>query len=203
MTSGLIFGSFRPGINFYNLNELSDSTGATKDRIMSPPRRTLSVTAPSNGLTLASAAEWEVVLMKLRGAVNYFSAWDLFKTLPRGTYRGAITTSGTQAAGDTSIVLAGGGASQTFLRGDEFQIGSGVGSQKLTCCGDYTANGSGAVIVSEFEPPLRFATSDAMAVTIDHPLVYYKLVSKGSAWDYSAGRIAVSGFAADFLEQWG
>lgn len=205
MPAALQFGSFSIGQKRFDLSEMSESTGASQDRLLGPPRWRLNIASPSLGLSLANGAEWEALIIKLRGRANHLSAWDIVKPAPRGTMRGTMTLSGSHAQGATALVISAGGgqASTTLLRGDWLQVGSGTAGQLFKVMDDSTANGSG-VISATVEPPVRPAAGFAggTAVTWDKALGHYKMIGETPLWGYRAGINSQVGFALDLMEQW-
>lgn len=205
MPAALLFGSFSIGQKRFDLSEMSESNGAAQDRLLGPPRWRLSISSPSNGLSLANGAEWEAMIIKLRGRVNHLSAWDIVKPAPRGTMRGTLTLSGSHAQGLTVLTITGGGgqASTTLLRGDWLQVGSGTTGQLFKVMDDATANGSGVIAVN-VEPPVRPAAGFAggTSVTWDKALGHYKLVSEVPMWSYRSGINTQTGFSLELMEQW-
>ena len=84
----------------------SDSSGAQQVRLLAPPRWTMRLVQPAN-LTRADAAAWQAMALQLRGRVNVLAAWDHARPEPAGSARGVLVTSGTTAAGATSLVITG------------------------------------------------------------------------------------------------
>lgn len=84
----------------------SDSSGSQQVRLLAPPRWTMRLVQPPN-LTQTDAAAWQALALQLRGRVNVLSAWDASRPAPLGSARGSLVTSGTTAAGATSLVLTG------------------------------------------------------------------------------------------------
>lgn len=187
----------------YDLTTVSDTTGTEQVRAMSPPRWTLGLQSP-DAVSIASgqAAQWQALLLQLRGRVNVLAAFDPVRPRPRGTMRGTITLASTSAQGATSAtVTAGSGqASTTLLAGDWLQLGTGAGtSQLVMLTANATANGSGSATIN-FEPPLRQAFPSGTAVTWDRPLAYFRATSQATSWTYGAAGLTASGMALDLLE---
>lgn len=183
----------------YDMAEMSDASGHAAARLFGPPRWRVSLRSHAS-LSLALSAQWEAMLLQLRGGVNHLSVYDPVRTAPQGTYRGTVTLSGSHSAGATSLALTGGSGTQTLLAGDWLQVGTGVGtSQLVKVMANATASG-GAITVT-VEPPLRTAFSNGTAVTWNKPLAYYKQTSE-PAWSYAAARTS-GGYAVDLLESWG
>jgi hypothetical protein len=120
----------------------------------------------------AQAAEVEAFLANFRGQVNWISLWHFVRPAPRGTLRGTLLTSGTQAQGASSLVLSGGTAAGTVLKGDLF----GAGGQILMASADATANGSGAITIPLVNR-LRAAIATGQSVTWDKPSAPFRLLS--------------------------
>lgn len=120
----------------------------------------------------AQAAEVEAFLATFRGQVNWISLWHFVRPAPRGTLRGTLLTSGTQAQGASSLVLSGGTAAGTVLKGDVF----GAGSQLLMASADATADGSGNITIA-LANRLRAAIATAQSVTWDKPTAPFRLMS--------------------------
>jgi hypothetical protein len=201
MSSALLIAECSFSQARYDVAEMSDATGHAASRLFGPPRWRLSLRSHSS-MFLAQAAQWESMLLQLRGGVNHLSAWDVVRTVPQGTMRGTLTLSGAHSAGAVSLSVTGGAgqANTTMKASDWLQIGSGLGtSQLVKVMADATANGSG-VIALTIEPPLRTAFSSGTAVTWNKPVAFYKQTSE-PAWSYAAGRTA-GGYAVDLLESW-
>lgn len=196
-----IIGDFRMGQKRFDLNEMSDSTGATKTRLLGPPRWQLGIAAPSNGLSLANASEWEATILLLRGGVNHFSAWDINRPLPRGTARGTWTLNGAHSAGATSISIAATGQNLlTLLKGDWFQIGSGLTGQLVKVVADTSFSTSVATVT--VEPPLRTGYTGGTAITYNQALAHYKMITDAPQWSVRPGWNTQTGYAIDLMEQW-
>lgn len=114
----------------------------------------------------------EAFLAKLRGQANRFSAYDLRRPEPKGTLRGTLVTSGTTAAGATSVIVTGGSAGQTVLAGDKFAIG---GELKMAVA-PATANGAGQVTLA-VEPPFRGTHSAGATVAWSRPTALFMLTT--------------------------
>jgi hypothetical protein len=189
----------------YDLTQSSDSNGTEQVRALAPPRWVLSLTSPEHVQVANGAlAQWQVLLMQLRGRVNILAGFDPLRIRPRGTMRGTITLSGSLAVGATSATLAAGSgqAGTTLLAGDLLQIGTGVGSSQLVMVmADATANGSGNTTIT-FEPPIRVALGSGLAVTWDRPLAYFRARGQSSSWTYGPAGLTASGMALDLLETW-
>lgn len=146
-------------------------------------------------LQAADRALMEAFLARLRGQANRFTAHDFSKPVPRGTYRGTLTTSGSIAAGATAVTITGGGAAQTLLAGDKLSIG---GELKIWTQ-NATANGSG-VITGSVEPPFRAAISSGAAVAWDRPTALFMLAEPEWRIEPRPGRIGMIATAFDAIE---
>jgi hypothetical protein len=121
----------------------------------------------------AQAAEIEAFLANFRGQVNWISLWHFVRPAPRGTLRGTLLTSGTQAQGASSLVLSGGTAGGTLLGGDLL----GAGSQLIMVApAGATADGAGNITVPLVNR-LRAAIATAQSVTWDKPSAPFRLLS--------------------------
>lgn len=196
-----------PGSGFgqvrYDLMFSSEMTGASQDRVLGPPRWTLSILQPAV-LKPDEAGQWQSVLMQLRGRTNHLLAPDFSRLAPRGTMRGTMTLSADPALGATSIsITAGAGQANTTLKaGDKLQIGTGLGtSQLVMVTADATANGSGVITVS-VEPPLRVDFASGAAVTWDRASAYFKLAQSSTGWQFNPSVYGplMTGMALDLTE---
>lgn len=120
----------------------------------------------------AEGAEVETFLNSFRGQVNWINLWHFVRPQPRGTLRGALLTSGTQAQGAAQLVLSGGTAGGTVRAGDLF----GAGGQILMASADATADGAGAITIPLVNR-LRAAIATGQSVTWDKPTAPFRLVS--------------------------
>lgn len=196
-----------PGSGFgqqrHDLGYPNDVTGARQDRLLGPPRWTLSVVQPAE-LDQVTAGQWQALTARLRGRVNHLLAWDFGKPAPLGTMRGTMTLSAQANAGATQLqITAGvGQALKTLLAGDKLQVGTGLGTSQLVMVTvDAAANGSGVITVN-IEPPLRLTFATATAVVWDKPSAHFKARETSNAWAYTEGSLSVTGLAFDFLEAW-
>jgi len=205
MPAGLSVGQFAISQHRYDLNEMSDSTGATQTRIMGPPRWGLAI-ASGNIMSLAQASLWEAMVLSLRGGINHLAAWDIVRVAPRGTARGTLsvqTTGGVPPAAGAVQMQIDSSPSQvgmTLLAGDWLQVGSGLTGQLIKLIADCTFGSSVGQIT--FEAPLRIGYAAGTAVAWDKPKGHYKMTTDAPAWAYAPGSNTVSGFAMDLLEQW-
>lgn len=197
---GIYFGSFAVSQRRFDLKEMSDSTGDTRERLIAPPRWRLRFAPPSVGIPYSQAALWKTMLLQLRGGINHLAAYDVAQPAPTGTMRGSPTVV-TATAGATTAAITGGTAGGTLKAGDWLQFGSGLSSQLVSLTSDVALNGSGAGTIT-FEPPLRATYAGGTAVVWDKPLAHYKLVSDVPEWAYQPGNFLVAGFNCDLMEQW-
>lgn len=188
----------------YDLAEMSDASGDMAVRLGAPPRWSISIVAPSS-LELADGAQWEALLLKLRGGINVLAAWDWIKPAPLGSARGAIVLAAGAAAGASTIQVSGATAAAgtpTLWAGDWLGIGLGFGSSQLVKVVETVelAGGAGAVVI---EAPLRRAYAAGTVVTWDRPLAYYRRppAARGAGWQYDMGQVQ-RGFALDAVEAW-
>lgn len=121
----------------------------------------------------ASAAAVEAFLANFRGMVNTVNLWHQQRPTPRGSLRGTLLTSGTQAQGAAQLVLSGGTANGTLFAGDML----GAGGQLLMVSSDCTANGSGAITVP-IANRLRAAILTGQAVTWNQPTAAFRMTSQ-------------------------
>lgn len=202
LPAGIYFGSFGISQRRFDLKEMSDSTGSTRERLIAPPRWSLRFAPPSSGITYEQAALWKTMLLTLRGGVNHLAVYDVAQVAPTGTMRGSpVVGAAGAAAGATVAPITGGTANGTLKVGDWLQFGSGLGSQLVSVVANVTLSGAGAGDVT-FEPPLRTAYTAGTAVAWDKPVAHYKMTSNVPEWAYIPGAFLVSGFNCDFMEQW-
>lgn len=201
--TGLLFGSFELTQQRFDTRETSEVTGATKSRLLAPPRWRLSIGSPSPGVSPEQAALWKTMLMQLRGGINHLAAYDPVQVAPRGTMRGTLTMSATASAGATAISFTGGAgqAGRTILRGDWLQLGTGLGSHYCMAAADATANGSGVITGLAIEPPVRQTIASGTSVTWDKPVAHYRMTNSTNSWARVPGTVELmTGFGADFIE---
>lgn len=201
--TGLLFGSFELTQQRFDIRETTEANGATKARLLAPPRWRASISSPGPGVSPEQAALWKTMLMQLRGGINHLALYDPVQVAPRGTMRGTITLSSTAAAGATSINITGGAgqSGRTILRGDWLQIGTGLGSHYCMAASDGTANGSGVITGLAIEPPTRQSISSGTSVVWDKPVAHYRMTNSTNSWSRVPGTVdLMSGFGADLLE---
>jgi hypothetical protein len=129
----------------------------------------------------ASAAAVEAFLASFRGQINTVNLWHWVRPVPRGTLRGTLLTSGTQAQGASQLVLSGGTAGGTLLQGDLV----GAGGQLLMVSTDCTADGSGNITVPLVNR-LRAAILTAQSVTWNKPTLPFRVLSHAGI-EYTPG----------------
>lgn len=187
---GIGFGQAR-----YDMVESSDATGAENARLFGPPRWRASLLSPS-AMRANRAAQWEALVLRLRGSINRLAVHDPVRPVPLGSMRGSPVLAATAAAGaDTASITATG----TLLAGDWLQFGTGLGSSQLVKVMEDATASAGAIAV-QFEPPLRKAYAAGTVVTWDKPLAYYRAIGNAPSWTYSKNGLASGGFALDLLE---
>jgi hypothetical protein len=121
----------------------------------------------------AQAAAVEAFLASFRGQVNTVNLWHFAREAPRGTLRGTLLTSGTQAQGALSLVLSGGTAAGTLLAGD--LLGAG-GQILMVSAAGATADGAGNITVPLVNR-LRASIAAGQSVTWDKPKAAFRLLS--------------------------
>ena len=197
--STLLIGGMTIGQMRYELGEQSDVTGAQATRLLGPPRWRWSITSQQN-MGLAQAAEWEVLIYKLRGRVNHLAVYD-FGRPRQGTQTGVPTLNGALAVGDTSMVLTGCTNGATYAAGDWLQVGTaGVLTSQLVKV-MATATASGTAMTVTFEPPIRKVIGSGQDVASAPAYGYFKMMNDGLSSEYVPGS-GMGGFALDLLEQW-
>lgn len=201
--TGMYFGAFSVGQRRFDIKEMSDATGATKERMRAPPRWSVKLAPPSTGMSYDQAELWKGMLLSLEGGVNHLAIYDVVQQSPRGTMRGSPVTVGVTAAGATSFAInAGGGQANTTLRvGDWLQFGTGLTSQLVMVTTAVTLSGSGTGTVN-FMPATRIAYAGGTTVTHDKPVAHYKLATEMPEWAYQSGAFLMTGFNLEFMEQW-
>lgn len=129
----------------------------------------------------AGAAALEAFIASFRGMANTVDLWHYLRPVPRGTLRGTLLTSGTQAQGAAQLVLSGGTALGTLLAGDLL----GAGGQILMVSADATANGSGNITVP-IANRLRAAIATGQSVTWNKPTAPFRKLANSDV-DYTPG----------------
>lgn len=201
MNAALLVGEATRGVRRFDLHELSAATGESADRVLAPPRWTLSLRSPSK-IDAAAMDLWRVMIVGLSGRVNHLAAWDTNRPAPRGTMRGTMTVVGAVAAGATSCTIGAGAgqAGKTLVGGDWLQVGSGLTSQLIMVMTGGTADGSGNVTIT-FQHPCRTGWSGGTAVTWDKALGHYKRIDDSANWSADAALLE-GGATLDLMEQW-
>ena len=200
MPAGLLVERATFGVARFDVGELSAESGNSADRLLGPPRWTLSLQSPV--LSQRQMDLWRTMLVQLRGRVNHLAAWDPGRPAPLGTMRGTMTLNGSVSQGATTCsITASGQGSNTLLAGDWLQISTGITGQLIMVMADATA--SGGVISVTFEPPIRKVGGYAggTAVTWDKALGHYKMVNEAARWSVEPGLLE-SGASIDLIEQW-
>ena len=88
----------------YDIMEMSEPTGASAVRVLGPARWVMGLRS-QQGLSLASAGNWEAMLLKLRGGVNHLAVYDFLRPAPLGSMRGSPTISADRPVGATTATL--------------------------------------------------------------------------------------------------
>lgn len=181
----------------FDVEEVSEVTGHVKARVLGPPRWGLRIGCDQFA-TPEQANEWEAMVIGLRGRINYLSAYDPGRRVPRGSMRGSLVVgTGGIVAGATTLPLSA--AVGTLQPGDLLQIGTGVGTSMLIKVMAPVTAASGVASVP-FEPPSRYAFSAGTTVVWDHPRGYYRAVNKVQSWAYNAGNLLSGNFNLDLIE---
>jgi hypothetical protein len=121
----------------------------------------------------AQAAAVEAFLTSFRGMVNTVDLWHFAREAPRGTLRGTLLTSGTQAQGAASLVLTGGTPGGTLLAGD--LLGAG-GQILMVAPAGATADGAGNITVPLVNR-LRASIATGQSVTWDKPKAPFRMLA--------------------------
>lgn len=188
------------GQQTFDLQESSAVTGDTAVRVYAPPRWTVSIRA-LDSMPRSISERWNSILLRLVGRRNHFAVWDINAPLPRGTARGTLLTSGTTAAGATTLNVSGGTAGDTLVVGDWLQVGTGVGSQVVKCVSGLTIDGSGNGSTT-FTPPLRKAVSSGTTITLEKPLFHLRSISASTSWTATPGATDSGGQLFQGAEDW-
>lgn len=111
-------------------DDRNEFTGAVFARALAPPRWRCTLRSKT-GLRAdtAEAAEWEMLLARLRGRVNHLALWDALRERPAGTARGtANTTTSTTAAVATTVAITGPHATPNLLQraSSSFEVDSNL-----------------------------------------------------------------------------
>lgn len=198
--ANLLFGTFEPGQQRFDLVSVSEPTGYTRDRIIAPPRWTFRI-GPPQPVTLDQLGLWKGMVLSLQGGFNQLAISDPGQPTPRGTLRGSLSVSGTLARGATTITLAVSGQSgATVLPGDAFQIGTGLNSQFIYASSSATASGSN--VTFNFQAPARVQFSGGTTVAWNSPVAHCKLKTSAPSWLYQPGGFVGGGMVLDFIEYW-
>lgn len=145
-------------------------------------------------------ADWEALLLKLRGRTNQLALWHLDRPSPLGTMRGTMTLNGAHAQGATVLnISAAGQGSKTLLTGDHLGFGSGTTQQVVKVTDPSTADVSGNITVN-VESFLRNGFAGGAAVTWDKPKALFRRKGTETRMDHTRG--GVSGIALDLIEDW-
>lgn len=145
-------------------------------------------------LSEADAALLQAFLVRLRGRAGRFALYNFARADPRGTLRGTPLVKGAAQTGNT-LAIDGCTVGGTLLAGDLFAVN---GELKMLVA-DATADGAGEMTLT-FEPPLRGAPADNMALTLSKPTATFMLAADETKWNTQPGRLST--FAIDALEAW-
>ncbi len=214
----------------FDVAETSPETGDTAVNAGAPARWTCTLRSAS-WLTLDEAAEWEAMLLRLRGGINYLAVYDVLRPAPRGTMRGAPVLRDPVARGDSTAVLTN--VVGTLKTSDWLQFGTGVGTSQLvkllepvssavltpTSAGwvnnvagaaTWVNNASapatwwlGGSVTITFDAPAREAFAAGTAVVWDKPVAYYGMNNSATTWQAGSNGPTLAGYAFDGVEQWG
>jgi hypothetical protein len=226
LPTGLQLAEAVPGQRRYDMAETSDVTGDQSARLLGPPRWHWTLRSPPKML-LAAASDWDILLVQLRGRVNYLAVYDLMRPAPLGTMRGDLSLASDVAIGATSMQLQG--AVGTVAKGDWFQIGQGLGTSQLvkatasvsstvltrvaqqwktSALANQTWQTSGGqtqvwsatgLVTIPFEAPARQFFRAGTIVTWDKPVAYFKSATDAYDAPYAPGSFQ-GGFAIDLTE---
>lgn len=149
--------------------------------------------------SIAEGGGWQSVMMQLRGRTNQLALWNMGRSQPVGTMRGAMSLSATAQGATALTITASGQAGLTLRAGDYVGVGSGFTQQVVMILDDSVANASGVISVAT-EPPLRNSFAAGSTVTWDQPRALFRRSESASSWDYASGQ--VSGMAMSLIEDW-
>lgn len=221
---GQSFGQHR-----YDVAESSDVTGDSAVNAGAPPRWTSGLRS-ADGLTLEEAGEWEGLLLRLRGGINYLAVYDKLRPAPLGTMRGEPKIGAAVAVGDSTAVLVN--FVGTLKAGDWLQFSTGVGSSQLVkvvqacassvltptaaawstttpAAASWTTSGAAAATwflggsaVVTFQPEARYSYAVGTAVAWDKPVAYMAMTTNRLVWQAGRNGPLIDGFSVDLQEQW-
>lgn len=213
----------------FDVAETSDETGEIAVNSGAPPRWTCALRSPS-WLALDEAAEWEAMLLRLRGGINHLAVYDVLRPEPRGTMRGAPVLGAAVKRGDTSCVIAN--VVGTIARGDWLGLGQGLGTSQTVkavapasspvlvptsaawvnnagAAATWLNNASqpatwwlGGTLTLQFEAPAREDMAPGTVVVWDRPLTYFTATNNQTTWRTGRNGPVLEGYAFEGIEQW-
>lgn len=137
----------------------------------------------------ALAAEWKAFGLKMKGKYNRFLCGDPLGKVPRGVATGTPVIDG---AGQTGNVLATSGwttgVTGIMLKGDYFQLGTGMSSTLHMLTEDANSDGSGDTLLN-FEPSVKTSPADGAVITVQNPRGLFKLTSNSFTWAAAPGPV--------------
>lgn len=155
-------------------------------------------------MSRAQAAEWRAFVLSMNGRFGTCLLGDYDSRTPRGIATGTPLA---DSAGSPSINLAGDrtfytkgwttGQTGIMLKGDMFQLGSGLSTELYEVVEDANSDGSGLATL-EIEPPLRSDIADSASITIQEPKGLFRFASNDIGWD--SNEAIRFGFAIAFEE---
>lgn len=214
----------------FDVAETSGETGDTAINAGAPARWTCTLRSAA-WLTLAEAAEWEAMLLRLRGGINHLAVYDVLRPAPRGTMRGAPVLGAAVARGDGTAVLTN--VVGTLNTGDWLQFGTGVGTSQLVkllepvasavltptsagwvnnaaAAATWVNNAAaaatwwlGGTVTITFDAVAREDFAVGTAVVWDKPVGYYGMGNTTTSWQAGSNGPTLAGYAFDGVEQWG
>lgn len=194
----LSYREFHWGVLDYELQEMSEPTGDTADRILGPSRWSAHLVS-NDDMPLSEAARWEWLVLNLRGG-NVLAIYDIVRKQPSGTMRGSPVLAASAAVGATSCQITTTG---TLKLGDWFGIGTGFGTSQLVKVAADASPVTGTLTVT-FNQPLRKAYAAGTAVVWDKPVAYMKRMNKqATLGQYGVQGTGQGGFTIDLMERFG
>jgi hypothetical protein len=197
----------------YDTTETSDESGEIAVNAGAPPRWTCTLRSPS-WLTLEEAAEWEAMLLRLRGGINHLAVYDVLRPAPRDTSCVITNVVGTIARGDWIGLGVGLGTSQTVKAVDPVASSvltptSAVWVNNVSAAATWVNNASqpatwwlGGTVTLQFEAPAREDMVIGTPVLWDRPLTYFTTTNNQTTWQTGRNGPTLAGYAFDGVEQW-
>lgn len=185
----------------FDLEFSGGDAGASQVAVNGPPRWTCSLVS-NEMLDLDQAAAWRVLVLSMKGRVNYLAVSDLLNPAPRGTLRGGLTAAVAAGAGSSSLQIYAGSAQagKTLRSGDWIGVNQGgLNRQLLHIQQDAVVDGAGHVTAT-FEPVLRVAVGEGSAVAWDKPTCLMRRNEQTTSWA-SEGAVQ-GGFSLELMEHW-